>query len=196
MTPKQFDKAALKLFGPVLQGHGFTTERSRLCTFHRKISDEMYHLIMPSLGSRGAWYRVMVFPASPAIDPTFFEHFPDDLGAPSDSWSYLSEQGISLGTEQFNCNSEENFVRRFENTVRDLLTDIAVPYLDQFKQVADMLPIIKQPGFMGLALHHVGRVTEARPILEKERNRLTATGSSERVVTALIERIDELLQLA
>ena len=137
MTPKQFDKAALKLFEPVLREHGFTTERSGLCTFHRKVNNEIYHLIMPSLGSRGAWYRVLVFPASPAIDPTFFEHFPDNLGAPSDSWSYLSEQGIGLGTEQFNCNSEENLVRRFENTVRDLLTDIAIPYLNQFKQVAD-----------------------------------------------------------
>lgn len=193
MTPKQFDKAALKLFGSVLQEHGFSSEGSRYCTFHRKASDEVYHFIIPDPGSRGAWYDIKVFPASPALDPLFTEHFPDDLGIPSDSWSRLSERGVGLDQGRFNCKSEENFENRFEKTVRDLLVSTAIPFLDQFRQVADMLPVIKNAGFMGLALHHVGRTDEARPLLEQERDRLTATGSTERVVTANIERINGLL---
>lgn len=193
MTPKQFDKAVRELFGPVLQEHGFTNEGSRYCTFHRKASDEVYHFIIPDTGSHGAWYDINVFPASPALDPLFSERFPDDLGIPSDSWSRLSERGVGLDQGKFNCKSEENFLNRFEKTVRGLLVNTAIPYLDQIQQVADMIPIIKSPGFMGLALHYVGRVEEARPLLEQERDRLVASGSSERPVVARLNQIDELL---
>ncbi len=195
MTPKQFDKAVLKLFGPLLQEHGFTSEGSRYCTFHRKASDEVYHFISPNPMRGGTRYRVMVFPASPVLDPLFAEQFPDDLGIPSDSYSYLSERGVGLDQVQFNCKSEENFVNRFDKTVRNLLTEKAIRYLDQFRSVEDMIPVIKHRFFLGTALHYVGRVAEARPLLEQERERLTAGGSSERVVTASIERINELLQV-
>ncbi len=194
MTPKQFDKAVLKLFGPVLMEQGFTSEGSRCCTFYRKASSEVYHFLVPDPGSRGAWYDIKVFPSSPALDPLFAERFPDDLGIPSDSWSYLSERGVSLDQGRFNCKTEENFVNRFEKTVRKLLTDTAIPYLDQLQQVTDMLPIIKRPGFMGLALHHIGRIDEARPLLQQERDRLLAVESSDPMVIAYTERINELLQ--
>ncbi len=195
MTPKLFDKTVREFFRPVLQEHGFTTDRSQHCTFHRKASDQIYHFIVPDLGSRGAWYDIKVFPSSPLIDPFFVERFPDDMGIPSDSWSYLSERGVGMDQGQFNCKSEENFVQRFEKTVRELLINSAIPYLNQFQTIENLIPVIRRPGFMGLALHHVGRVAEAIPMLEQERDRLVAMGSSDRLVTANIERINELLHL-
>ncbi len=192
MTPTQFDKSVRLFFEPVLHKHAFSLDGSRHCTFQRKASDEVYHFIVPDLGRRGAWYDVKVFPASPQLDPLFAERFPDDIGIPTDSWSYLSERGVGLNQEQFNCKSAENFANRFEKTVRQLLS-AAVDYLNQFQTVESMIPVIKSPLSLGIALHHVGRIEEARPVLKQQQERLSATGSSDRVVTAWLERISELL---
>lgn len=195
MTPKQFDKNAPKLFRPVLEPFGFSTEGSQHCTYHRKSeSGEVYHFVLPDLGSRGAWYDIKVFGASPLLDPLFAEKFPDEVGIPSDSFCYLSERGISLDQGQFNCKSDENFVARFEKTVRDLLINKAVPYLDEIRTFEDLIPTIKHPLFLGVGLHQIGHVDEARPLLEQQRERLSAIGSSDRAVTAWLQRINELLQ--
>ncbi len=195
MTPKQFDKGVRELFGPVLEPLGFSNEGSQYCTFHRQSSEGVFHFVMPDLGTRGAWYDIKVFPASPTLDPLFSEQFPDDVGIPTDSFSYLSERGVGLDQEKFNCKSVENFTSRFEKTVRGLLEQKAVTYLDQFQKFEDMLPVIKNPMFLAIALHQVGRVDEARPLLEQQRERLARTGSEERSVTVRMQRIDELLQL-
>jgi hypothetical protein len=195
MTPKQFDKSVRNVFGSVLQEHGFSLDESQYCTFHRKTSEDVYHFVVPDLGSRGTWYDIRVFHASPIVDPLFFEQFPDEIGIPSDSYSYLSERGIGLDQERFNCKSEESFLDRFERTVCKLLTVTAVKYLDQFQAIEDMLPIIKSPMFLGIALHQIGRIAEALPLLEQQYERLSATGSSERTVTARLEHIGKLLHL-
>lgn len=194
MTRKQFDKNVLKIFTPVLAPHGFESVRSRRCTFYRQVGD-VFHIIIPDRGTRGSWYDIRVFPASPLIDPIFHQQFPDDLGIPTDSWSLLSEHGVGLSQAQFGCRDEERFANRFEKSVRPLLESIAIPYLNQFTSIATMIDAIKHPMFLGPALHEVGRVEEARPILLAQRDRLAAIDSNELVVTARLERIEELLRL-
>ena len=194
MTPKQFDHTAVALFGSALGPHGFSSDKSRFCTFYRKASAEVYHIILPDLGSRGAWYDVKVFPASPVLDPLFESQFPDDLGIPTDNWSYLSDRGIGLDQERFNCMSEENFRRRFNGTVKDLLLKHAIPYLDRIQTVQDILPLIRVRMYHGFALYHLGRKGEAQNILEQEQLRLEQLNSSDASVTVRLNRIREILR--
>lgn len=150
--------------------------------------------MLPDLGSRGAWYDVKVFPVSPLLAPSFDSQFPDELGIPSDSWSYLSDHGIGLDQQLFNCKSEENMRQRFESTVKPLLLTKAMSYLDPIQTVQDMLPLIKHPSFRCLAMHHVGRSEEAKSLLQKERDRLSKCDVSNDVVARLLARVDHLLR--
>jgi hypothetical protein len=193
MTPKQFDRFAGQMFGSALVPAGFSTETSHRCTFYRKVSKEVYHVVMPDLGSRGAWYDVKVFPASPLIDPLFDSRFPDDLGIPTDRWSYLGEHGVGLDQQKFNCKSEDNCRHRFEASVRPLLVEKAIPYLDGIRTVDDMIPLIRHPLPLGFALYHVGRFEESHQLFQEQEARLSHLNSSDNSVVLTLQRIRELL---
>ncbi|MEX0679108.1 MAG: hypothetical protein WD063_18685 [Pirellulales bacterium] len=83
--------------------------------------------------------------------------------------------------------------RRFERTVGPLLVNVALPYLDHIHTVEDMIPWIKRPLPLGFALHFVGRLDEARPVLKQERDRLSSLGHNDREVAAVINKLEELL---
>lgn len=153
----------------------------------------MVHIILPDLGRSGGWYDVKVFPASPLLDPQFEECFPDDLALPTDSWSYLSERGLGPSQETFNCKHEDNMRRRFQKTVGPLLITKAIPYLDRIRTIEDMLPLIRHPLPLGCALHHVGRIEEARPILREQRDRLSRLDQQDSRIAAWLRKLDELL---
>lgn len=94
---------------------------------------------------------------------------------------------------RFNCKYEDNFRRRFENTVKPLLINVALPYLDKIQTIQDTIPLLKNAGFLGSALHHVGRRDESRPLLDKERERLLRLDTREEIVAAWLDRVNELL---
>lgn len=193
MNRTQFFAIARTLFGGVLSPAGFTMNRSHKSTFYRRVSNDVYHFVLPDPLSRVAWYDVKVFPSSPVIDPLFDTRFPDALGIPTDHWSYLGSRGVGADQELFNCKYEDNMRRRFEKTVGPLLIDRAIPYLNQFQTIEEMIPWLKHPLSLGMALHHVGRVDEARPILQQERTRLMSIRDDSHELTAIIHRIDRLL---
>ena len=194
MTPKHFDKVARQLFANVLSDYGFSCEKSRFCTFYRQHSDEVFHFVLPDLGTRGTWFDVKVFPASPLLSPLFKENFPDDVGIPTDSFSYLSARGVGLDQEKFNCKTEENLRRRFELSVRSALEERAIPYLDHFRSLDDIIPVLRTPVFRGVGLHCVGKMDEAIPLLQAERERLSLLDSDAPVISAWLSFIDELLE--
>jgi hypothetical protein len=195
MKEKEFRVLAKELFGSVLTPLGFTSEQSQRCTFYRKVKDEIYHFVMPSIGSRGVWYQIYVFPHSPAICPLFKAKFPDNLGIPTDRCSLVSQHdGVNITQEQFNCKYEENFRRGFANKVAPLLLKVAVPYLDRFQTVADIIPVIRHASFLGFALHHVGRSMEAAAALQKERDRLRGLDTTNKDVATLLEHVERLLK--
>lgn len=194
MTPKQFDEVARQLFADVLSAYGFSCEESRFCTFYRQHSDEVFHFVLPDLGTRGTWFDVKVFPASPLLDPLFKEQFPDDVGIPTDSFSYLSERGVGLDQEKFNCKTEENLRRRFESSVRPALEKLAIPYLDQFRSIDDIVSVLRSPMFRGIGLHCVGKMEEAIPLLQQQRERLSLSDSDDPAISARLRFIEELLE--
>lgn len=193
MTPKSFHKMAGELFDVELGPAGFSRARSKHCTYYRTTDGGLYHVIMPDLCDRGAWYDIKVFPTSPVLQPLFEESFPDGLEVTTDRWSYLSEQGIGMTQGTFNCKNEANLRRRFSKTVAPLLKTVVLPYLDSLRTVEDAIPLFKDGGFRGCALHSIGRRREARPFLEQERERLLQLNSRAPIVLAWIERLNQLL---
>ena len=101
---------------------------------------------MPDLGSRGAWYDIKVFPTSPSLYEDFDTKFPDEIGIPLDVWCYLSETaGIGLDQQQFNCKYEDNMRSRFERTVKPLLLNTAIPFLNRVQDMETLRPLLRGP---------------------------------------------------
>ncbi len=193
MKPKQFNKLASEAFGNVLGEAGFENSKSRHCTFYREASENFYHIVMPDLSTYGTWYDVKVFASSSLLDPRFSDLFPDYLGIPTNSFCYLAPSGVGLDQTPFNCTSEENFTRRFESTVAPLLTSIALPYLDRFQSLNDLLPEIRSPLYSAIATHHVHGSAISQPLLEQQRERFGSFNSDDENVVATLRLIDELL---
>lgn len=193
MKSQQFDKLANEAFGSVLTPEGFSNDRSRYCTFYREVSDGFYHIVMPDLGTRGAWYDVKVFAYSACLTPRFEEFFPDDLGIPTDIFCHLASNGIGPDPMEFNCKNEENFRRRFTSTVAPLLESVAIPYLATFQSLEDLLPEIRSPLSKAIATHYVLGREASHPLLEQQRDRLGAIDSDDAKVVATLQLIDELL---
>ena len=101
--------------------------------------------------------------------------------------------GINITQQQFNCRNEANFRHGFATKVGLLLQKIAVPYLDHFQSVADIIPVIRHQSFLGFALHHVGRTDEAIAILKQERDRLKELDMTNQDIVTLLENVEQKL---
>jgi hypothetical protein len=105
----------------------------------------------------------------------------------------MSEEGIGRRQESFSCETPDSFRRDFERAVKPLLLEFAIPYLDKFQSVADIIPAIRHPSFLGFALYHVGRTAEAREALRKEKERLRHLDTTNEEVATMLEHVDKLL---
>lgn len=174
MNENQFDMIARKTFGALLSGKGFSCEKSRYCCFYRETRGGVFHFVLPDIARGGAWYDVRVFASSPEIDPDFEASFPDDLGIPSGLFSFLNpKSGVGPDQKQFHCRTEEGFLRGFAD-VGDALIEKAVPYLDKIQSLSDLIPYIVADVYRGIALHRAGQTEIARPLLEREFERLSS----------------------
>jgi len=152
----------------------------------------IYHFVLPDCGGRGHWYDVKVFASTPDLDPLFHQQFPDHLGIPSDSYSYLSKYGVGLDQQKFPCRTEKDFVTEYE-VLDSLLTSVAVPYLDGLQSLEDVLPTIKHPLYFATALYLVGRKTEAKPLIEQQVARIERSGAVDSGSLARVSRLRALL---
>lgn len=194
MTPEQFDLTAKELFGHVLGPFGFVSNRSKYCTFYRKASEDIYHVVLPDLGTHGEWFDVKVYPASPLLEVLFDERFPDELGIPTDRFSYLHPvSGVGPDQEMYQCKTEAVFRQVFDEKIKPALVNKAIPYLEKVMSIDAMVPLIRNKTYLALALSKVGKVDQAMPLLVAEKQRLSKLGSGDRKVAALIKHIDSLL---
>jgi hypothetical protein len=195
MTPREFDEVANENLAKILLPFGFENTDTSRCTFYRKSGQDVYHFVMPDIGSRGVWYDVKVFPTSPLIYPLFAIKFPDDLGIPTRDY-YLNEwEGVSQTRQQFPCRTREGYLRELERQVVPLLLNKAVPFLDRFVTVEAMLPAIRHPLSRGLALRAVGRQDLALPILRQEFERLSRADLSNKDVATILKYIGEITEI-
>ncbi|MEO0717079.1 MAG: hypothetical protein AAFY58_08840 [Planctomycetota bacterium] len=177
MKAKQFDKLIRAALGPVLEPLGFTAAESKRSTFTRRVAnehqhDDIVHVVLPDRSTRGNWFDVRVFPTSPHVNPLFDLEFPDDLGFPTQSSSLLSEEGVGIRQTTFSCSREDSVQKAVDLRLGRLLREHAVPYLNQFQTVEDMLPFIQHHWPRAFALDHLGRTEEARDILRANLHRL------------------------
>jgi hypothetical protein len=192
MTPKQFSTIAKELFGSVLRPFGFSSDDSSYAVFYRSAGNGVWHVVSADQGTRGAWYDVKVFATHESLEPDFQVHFPDELGIPMDASCYLSMRGISVAQEQFNCKSEENLRNRFEKSVKPLLVEKAIPYLEQFSSLESLLPFIRSPFYHAVAMCRARGIDEAKPLLLRQKE-LLETAPKDDVVKAATQLIDSLL---
>ena len=196
MKPVKFDKIAREAFADALQDAGFTVRDSKLCTFHRQASTDIWHFVMPDPSRSGSWYDIKVFATSPRIEPLFEELFPDAFGIPSDVASYLHPvKGVGMRQYQYHCRTPEGFSRNFEQLVRPALKAAALPYLDGIDSLQALVPYIRHKLYLGIALHEIGQKEAALPILLAEKARLEAIGGvdrADRKVVAFLARLKAL----
>ena len=182
MTPSRFFRSARDLFAETLVPMGFSCERSNACTFYRLAGEGLWHIIMPDLGTRGAWYDVKVFPCFDRLQARFHDRFPDELGIPTDSFCYLSERSVGLDQALFPCSTESHLRSCYVRTVSGLLGRVAVPYLSQFQTLGDVLPVIRNPLQRAIAMHLLKNDAESRQLLTQQRDRLLAIADDEDIV--------------
>ncbi|MFN0214193.1 MAG: hypothetical protein ACKVT2_08050 [Saprospiraceae bacterium] len=194
MKKTVFEKTIRQLFDSALELHEFSCNKSKHCTFYRIISDEVIHIIIPDQGRNLEYYDIKVFPASPVFDPLFEKKFPDNLTVPTDIYSYMHPIS-GIGFDQYYFNSENEFKMRkeFENQIRSLLINIAIPYLNQFGSLDDIIPFVKNKLMKGIGLVHLGQKEQGFEILNNELNRLQSLNSSDITVVSYIEYIKKII---
>jgi len=69
----------------------------------------------------------------------------------------------------------------------------AIPYLNQFQSLSDLLPEIRNPLDKAIATHHVLGSARSQLLLEEQRERLCALNSDDENVVATLRLIDEVL---
>ncbi|WP_156480531.1 hypothetical protein [Aquipseudomonas alcaligenes] len=149
----KFDRIAREAFGSVLGPLGFSCSESKACTFYKKVGTELYHFVMPDQLSGQEKYDIKVFFHSPLLEPTAWnDKFPDTLGIPTDSWSYLSSRtGVGPRQELFWCRTEEGFMRNFESKVKPALLQFVAPYFDSIQTLEEAIPLIKSRHYVAVA---------------------------------------------
>ena len=145
MGPKKFTHMSRKHFGNFLKLHSFSTIRDSSPLYYRINDNDIYHIISPRLGSRGVWFDIMVYSHSPLLEDTFLQDFPESLGVPSDSFSYLHpETGVGPDQKCYRCRTEEGFVRNFNQEAKPALQEFGLPYLDKIQTIDDVVATIPQ----------------------------------------------------
>lgn len=145
MGPKKFTQMSRKYFGNYLKPYGFSTIRDSSPLYYRINENDVYHIISPRLGSRGVWFDIMVYSHSPLLEDTFHQDFPDKLGVPSDSLSYLDPiTGVGFDQKCYRCRTEEGFVRNFNQQAKPAIEEFGLPYLDKLQTIDDVIATIPE----------------------------------------------------
>ena len=195
MKRKEFDQLAIQCFGEVLAPHGFEVERSRCSRFYRQCSDDIHHLIVPGQRTSRTQYEVRVFATSPKIEANFDSLFPDELGIPSASYSFLNPyDGVGPSQELYWCRTVEGFVRNFKQKVEPLLVSKAIPFLDGFESLRDLLPYLDGAFYTGMALWELGEKDRAAEMLREEKEWLETIDDDSGHVASRVACIESLLR--
>jgi hypothetical protein len=192
MTTKQFDRISRKLFGEVLEVHGFTAKQSGHSTFYRGVNDDIYHIVAPDQFRSGSYYSVKIFACSRRLDPLFDKRFPDFVGVPSDVFCHLSKSGVGIDKEVFGCKTPETFAKGFSTRVKPMLLEVIPSYFNDQGSLEGMLKYIRTPLYLAIALGLI-KDPSSNQLLHEQLHRLEALNDSDEVVVSHIERIKEIL---
>ena len=181
MRSREFYKLSAELMSPVLKPQGFNNDGSKRSVFHRQVSDNIFHCIIPWLKGRGgATFEIRVLATSPLIDIEFAERFPDELGMPLDRMTDLDPtKGVTfISDHTFRGNKKEGFIRNFNNQAKPAIIEHAIPYLDKIDTLEKLLSNMKPTSLpvaklsYALAHWHTGQIEKAKKLLLEHREYL------------------------
>lgn len=160
ITRTQFDALARKSLGEVLGAHGFQCTLSKRSTFYREVTQGLFHVVLLDPLVRLPKYDVKIFPQSPLLEgEEWSRKFPDDLGIPTGSLSYLSSRtGVGPDQELYFCGSADIFEIDFNARVKPALVRFALPYLDKIGSCSAIASL------KGLHPVYSGRLGAAREV--------------------------------
>ena len=146
MHPPAVYAAIRRLVDPTLAKHGFTTEGSKRATYFRRVDEDLSHFIMFDLFAYRTVFDVKVFPSSRRLFPETWVGLADSVGIPSGNKSGLNAKlGVGHGGSEFSYRSTQALEAGVRNAVLPALEFHALPYLDQFRCVEDIVPILEHP---------------------------------------------------
>ena len=149
MKDREIYRVIKDSIGPYLESQGFTSERSRQATYHRKVSEELFHVIGIDLFRNRRTFDVYVCPCSPRFGS--WANFPDGLPIVSGNKGRLHVTlGVGQGASRFSCVSELALEAAINKALLPSIEKFAVPYLEQFKCLADIAPILEHAQWASL----------------------------------------------
>lgn len=190
MTLKQFDEAVANVFGNILGEVGFKNHKSAGAVFYRKSGEDIYHVINCDLLRGGSQFDVKVFATAKSIEPNIEELLPE-VGIPSDSFCYLSVDGIGMDQDLFGCKNNEVFARGSRKAL-NLIQTIAVPYLEKITNLRELVLLIRNPLYLAFAKGVLGE-SEGMELMQTQLHRLASFNSNDPKVLSAIARLEDLL---
>ena len=181
MISREFYKLSNELMKPLLSPYGFTNNTSKKSVFHRQVSDDIYHFIVPWLMGRGGTrFEIKVLATSPLIDPRFSDRFPDHLSMPDDRKTDLDPvKGVTFrASHTYRGNKKEGFVRNFNNQAKPAIIKYAIPHLDKIQTLkqlrSNMTPTLNPTSGLSYALIYwqTGKKRKGKRLLLAHREHL------------------------
>lgn len=180
MKSREFYKLFNQLLPPLLIPYGFTKGDSKKARFHRKVGDEVYHIICPWLVGRGGqWFDIKVLATSPLIDIRFFDNFPDNLGMPTDRLTGLMPNGMThMASHAFRGNKSDGLIRNFNTQAKPAIVQHAIPFLDKIDTLKKLRKSMRPPDVRvgglsyALAHWHTGKRRKGKKLLLDHRDYL------------------------
>jgi hypothetical protein len=194
MNNTDFDRAIEVELGSHLRDLGFSSEGSQYCTFHRKFSEEIYHFVIPDISTDGTWFDVRVFGHSPRIDPLFYERFPDSLGIPSGSVSFLHDlTGVGPDQKRYRCRTKDGLIRNVRTEVLPAIHTHAIPYLNKITSLRELRQVTFDSFYKAVLDLILNSNLSAADAAKLEIERLERLDTSDKIVRSNINFIRSLL---
>ena len=141
MNIQQIYKNIRDIADPILSQYGFTTIGA---TYHKRISDELYHFIEFVVSKDRTTYTIWVYPSSPRLNPPEWTNFPEQKGNPLGYKAFLNAKlGIGNGASRFSCRTKEALVESLSNHALLAVELHAITFLEQFQTLPDIVPLLE-----------------------------------------------------
>lgn len=142
---KNLYKVIRQEIGPTLAEQGFSCQGTKRATFYRELPSGVVHVIAPDRYQFKPAYDVWVFPSHPLLCESlerFQTNFPDATPIVTKLNKLHAGSGIASFGTNFGCQTEPQQLATIRKGLLPALLKHAIPYLDQFREVNDIIPFI------------------------------------------------------
>ncbi|MCB9849205.1 MAG: hypothetical protein H6817_00705 [Phycisphaerales bacterium] len=176
LTPRRLYAVLRPLFAGLLEPRGFASIGGSGCEFHRKVSEDVVHVVSVHKHSRDpSRVQVRVLPTSPLVDEALREGKPFSiLLTRNHSLDRDAPNKWSDSPSQYRVTSETDAAEKFEHYIKPTLEQHVLPVLDQVRTVEQLIPLLipyANEICRGQLLARIGKTQEAEaavmPLIER-----------------------------